>query len=209
MRDVMNLMENLLTDMQGYFGNLGPMESPINIVKGMICGLVFLAAVAWQIRIYYKANASSRAAEDLLFSRFDEDDRAKFFTFVLPFTLSFVIISLTALGVISYGVLATIDHRPVATESLWTFFIAVSVIVIAFNIKAMINVILLGATITWSMYRLLFYGEISFIPLFRLVFDIAAAWAPDWIQALYTILALGYAGFSAFQSSLRSIFNLD
>ncbi len=174
------------------------LEDPINVGKGLACGLIFVAAVFWQFRIYGKCRGISRrrsAARD-----------AFFVTFLVPGGLAVFVVILAAIGTIAYGVLAGIDpNRDVEIWPLSRFFLAVCLIAIAFFLKNCVNAALLGATVTWSCYSFLFYGEFSFIPLFRLLFEYFASTAPAWVQLLYTALSLGYALFSAIAASFDGL----
>lgn len=166
------------------------MENPVNILKGVICGMIFLAAVAWQLHIYVRC------------SDFD-GKRAALLTFGLPGMLAAAIVALTAIGGISLWILTTIDGRPVQGWPRLTFFGAVLAVCLAFFIKQCFNAALLGATATWTVYQLMFNGELSFIPVFRVLFDFVASAAPAWIQMLYVTLSLGYALTSAIGSTFE------
>ena len=182
------------------------MESPVNIAKALPCGLVFVACAVWQIWIYrrctneywnYPQNRRDSKSEKLLF-------RTQLLTFVLPGSASALVIALAAIGTIGYGILAGIDpERTVVGAGLFKFFLAITAISVAFFIKQCLSAVLLGATIAWTLYHLLFYGTLSFIPVFNALFQFVAPSAPDWLQGVYTTLALGYAVFSACASSLE------
>lgn len=192
------------------------MESPVNVMKGMFCGLVFLAGVAWQIRIYQTASESYRGWEELVLaflknprrfgnaSRSTLADRARLMTFALPFTASWVVVALALVGVVAYGLLASIDpQREVSFVPLARFFVAVVIIAAAFLVKSLLNAVLLSATVTWTLYKLLLHGEFSFIPLYSILFELVSEGLPLWIPGLYTLLSLGYAVVSAVSSSFE------
>lgn len=163
------------------------MENPVNIVKGVICGLIFLAAVIWQLRIYHLCSGYDEydsGWNDIGWDRATRVNRAKrtiLLTFGLPGGISGVVVLLAAIGALALCILTAIDGKPVDWMASLRFFGAVLAVSVAFFLKQCINVVLLGATATWTVYQLLFNGEVSFIPVFRMLFDFVASSAPGWI----------------------------
>lgn len=174
------------------------MEHPWNIFVGLICAVVFLASVYWQFALYYKMGLKPEL--DLGKPSFSPSQKKYLMLTVgVPFSGAIVLTLLAAVGAIGYGILANIDPERSATvnpTALLYFVLAVGAVSFAFVIKSFVNALILGATLTWTLYHLLSYGTFSFIPLFTSLFDLVASGAPDWIQVLYTIFALGYCGIS-------------
>jgi len=216
------------------------MESPSTVTKGIACGIIFLAFVVWQARIYRKSLADFVQDHALgldrphswsdywpfphfikemllplclgyhfLFRRQEmfhwggryqwrrhwvSDRKAFLLTFALPFSFFVLLTILVAIGLIAYAILGSIDSRSqISIGPLCYFLLAVAGVTFAFFLKSCVNAILLGETATWMLYNLLFNGEWSLLPVFRLLFDLVAHESPAWIQVLYTILTLGYA----------------
>lgn len=155
---------------------------------GVVCGLIFLASVAWQVSIWVKCSR-------------DNDTAA--YTFGAPLAIGGGIFLLTLIGTIALGILSKLDTRIyMDTGKLLPVTGCVLIMCVCFYLKSCVSAILIGATVSWSAWSLLMHGEWSFIPIFATVFDVVSESLPRWVGSLYTTVSLGFSATSVVRASL-------
>jgi hypothetical protein len=102
-----------------------------------------------------------------------------------------IVVGSCVTGATTWGIFGLIDAKSNITPlDAAGYVLGVAIVGVAFLMKTWMGPILLTATLSWSVYMLLVYGEWSLIPVFNIIVETFLSFAPAYADQFYTAFTL-------------------
>lgn len=162
----------------------------ISISKGFLCGAAFILSIWWQFYIYRRAKV---------------DKRTKVIVF-LPALMAIVSFLFVLFGSISWWSFGLIDpYGGVEISKVGHCLYVAMIVGIFFAIKGLVNALLIGCTVSWSLYTYLFYGQFDLLPIVDFSLEQISALVPFWVEFIYSSIVVIYSIFGTIVYTIHAL----
>jgi hypothetical protein len=162
----------------------------IDIAKGFLCGSAFVLSILWQIYIYKRAKVDKRTKVIVLLP-------------AIIAIFSFLFILFGSLSLWSFGLID--PYGGIGINTVAHYLYVTMIIGIFFAVKGLVNALLIGCTISWSLYTYLFHGQFDLLPIIDLSIEHISTLVPYWLEVFYSSVIVIYSIFGTIAYTIHAI----